>query len=215
VQRFGTRSSRDTAATEHYQPGALGGAVGGFGQPRKLPSAFQALAGLRATCTIVLALVLGNGCHRPARVEPLATVQTYCWWASQYVTAAPALLVSQFQEGLIAAGFTNAHWQRSPDSAWAVAGPTALPNSPPGATYAFRVVAYAASDSTRCAWRGMPDATVIRRPVGAESCFHTALFIIAPRNGWTQADSVAARKRDLPVCGTVYASALAGLELLK
>ena len=163
----------------------------------------------------MLALVIGSACHHPPRGEPVATVQTYCWWASQYVAASPALLVSQFQDGLIAAGFTNAHWQRSPDSAWAVAGPTALPNSSPGVTYAFRAVAYAASDSTRCAWRGMPDATVIRRPLGAESCFHTNIYIIAPRNGWTKADSIAARERDLPLCGTVYASALAGLELLK
>ena len=142
-------------------------------------------------------------------------MQTYCWWTSQYVAAVPALLVSQFQDGLIAAGFTHAHWQRSPDSAWAVAGPTALPNSPPGATYAFRAVAYAASDSTRCAWRGMPDATVTRRPAAAMTCFHTDVFIIGPRTGWTSADSVAARERNLPICGAVYASALAGLELLK
>ncbi len=188
------------------------GAPGNCG---KLPSVFLALARLRATCTTVFALILGSGCHRPAQVEPLGTVQNYCWWASQYVTAAPALLVSQFQDGLIAAGFTKARWQRSPDSAWAVAGPSALPNSPPGATYAFRAVAYPANDSTRCAWRGMPDATVIRRPVGAESCFHTNLFIIAPRNGWTTTDSIAANARTLPICGAVYASALAGLELLK
>lgn len=142
-------------------------------------------------------------------------MQTYCWWTSRYVAAAPALVVSQFQTGLLAAGFTNAHWQRNPDSAWAVAGPSPLPDSPAGVTYAFRAVAYAANDSTRCAWRGMADAPVVRRPVGAESCFHTNLFIIAPRGGWTKADSVAARSRILPVCGTVYASALAGLELLK
>lgn len=170
---------------------------------------------MRRSPRTILAFAVSIGCHRPAQVAPLATVQTYCWWASQYVAAAPALLVSQFEDGLTAAGFTNAHWRRSPDSAWAVAGPSALPNSPPGTTYAFRAVAYTASDSTRCAWRGMPDATVIRRPVGAESCFHTNFFIIAPRNGWTTADSIAANARTLPVCGTVYASALAGLEILK
>jgi hypothetical protein len=169
----------------------------------------------RATCTTFVALALGGGCHRAAPVEPLHTVQTHCWWTSQYVAASPALLVSQFQTGLSAAGFTNARWQRSPDSAWAVAGPTVLPNAPAMATYAFRAVAYPANDSTRCAWRGTPDAPVMRRPAGAQSCFHTGLFIITPRGGWTKADSVAAGNRILPVCGTVYASALAGLELLK
>jgi hypothetical protein len=166
-------------------------------------------------CMTFVTIALGSGCSRRAQIEPLPTVEEYCWWASQYVAAAPAVLVSQFQDGLIAAGFTNARWQRSPDSAWAVGGPTALPNSPPSATYAFRVVAFTASDSTHCAWRGMHDATVIRRPVGAESCFHTDVFIIGPRSGWTKADSAAAIERILPVCGTVYASALAGLELLK
>jgi hypothetical protein len=141
--------------------------------------------------------------------------QTHCWWTSQYVAATPALLASQFQAGLSAAGFTNAHWQRSPDSAWAVAGPTELANAPVAAMYAFRAVVYPANDSTRCAWRGTPDAPTIRRPIGAQSCFHTGLFIIAPQSGWSRADSVAARDRILPVCGTVYASALAGLELLK
>ncbi len=170
---------------------------------------------MRSMAMTVFALVVGSGCHRAVSIEPLPTEQEYCWWASQYVTAPPALLAAQFQEGLSAAGFSKARWQRSPDSAWAVAGPTALPNSPATATYAFRAVAYAANDSTRCAWRGMPDAMVIRRPAAAVSCFHTEVFILAPRNGWARADSVAAGERVLPLCGVVYGSALAGLELLK
>ncbi|MEO8910551.1 MAG: hypothetical protein ABI408_10035 [Gemmatimonadaceae bacterium] len=163
---------------------------------------------------LLVAAIIESGCHRSPAIDPLPTKQAYCWWVSQYVAAPPVTVASQFQGALSSAGFTNARWQRTPDSAWATAGPTALPASPAGAMYAFRAVAFPASDSIGCAWRGMPDATVIRRPVGALS-FHTEVFIIGPRNGWAKVDSSAAGDRVLPLCGAIYGYALTGLEILK
>ena len=159
--------------------------------------------------------IVGTGCHRKPSLEPIPSAEEYCWWSSQYVALPPVLLASQFQSALVAAGFANAHWVRNGDSAWAIAGPAHVPASPTGAAYAFRVVAYVPRDAINCAWRGNSEAPIARRPIGAESCFHANVFIYPPEQGWASKDSVAAISRVLPLCSTVYQSALAGLERLQ
>jgi hypothetical protein len=152
-----------------------------------------------------------NSCHRRPILEPVPSRQTYCWWASQYVTQPSVLVAWAFQNALSMAGFSKAHWSRNADSAWVTAGPTHLHATPAGAMYGFRVVAFSARDSVRCAWRGMPTADLVRRPIGAESCFHTNVLIYRSSNGSTDADSVAA-DYVLPLCGDVYKSAMALLQ---
>lgn len=170
------------------------------------------MAGIRAALFIA---IVGAACHRQPNLEPIPAAQTYCWWSSQYVSVSPVLLASQFQSALVAAGFANAHWVRNGDSAWTTAGPSHLAGSSGGATYGFRVVAYLARDEVNCAWRGNSDAPVARRPVGAESCFHTNVFVYAPTKGSAGRDSAMARDPILPLCGKVYQSALAGVERLE
>jgi hypothetical protein len=160
-------------------------------------------------------VVVTGGCHRRPTIEPVPSAQPYCWWASQYVAEPPLLVASRFQGALAALGYTNPRWMRNPDSAWATAGPSVIASSPAGARFAFRVVAYPATDTINCAWRGNSDAPVTRRPLGAQSCFHTNVLIYAPKQGWSGDDSATAESKTLAVCGQVYNSALAGLERLK
>ena len=165
--------------------------------------------------TAFMLVIASSGCHHRPTVELLPSRETYCWWSSQYVSEAPVSVASRFQGALVATGFANARWMRSPDSAWATGGPSVLASSPAGAMYGFRAVAYSARDTTNCAWRGNSDAPVARRPAGAESCFHTNVVIYRPRRGWSADDSDIAESRILPLCGQVYSSALAGLERLQ
>ncbi len=161
------------------------------------------------TLLIVIAV---NGCrHRPV-LEPTPSRQTYCWWTSQYVTQPPVLVAWAFQNAFATLGFSDARWTRNADSAWATAGPAHLPASPANAVYAFRVVAFAARDSVRCSWRGMPTADIVRRPIGAETCFHTNVFVFSPANGWAGSDSIAAADHVLPLCGELYKLAMALLR---
>lgn len=168
----------------------------------------------RARMTFMF-FVATSGCHHRPTIQPVPSSVTYCWWSSQYQSEAPVLVASRFQGALAAAGFANARWMRSPDSAWATGGPSELPAAPAQARYAFRAVAYSARDTVNCAWRGTSDAPVTRRPAGAESCFHTTVAIYRPVQGWIADDSVIAESRILTLCGQVYDSALAGLERLK
>lgn len=135
---------------------------------------------LIATLLLVIAV---NGCHHRPNLEPIPSSQTYCWWTSQYVTQPPVLVAWAFQNAFATVGFSHMRWKRNADSAWAAAGPARLPASPGNVMYAFRVVAFAARDSVRCAWQGMPSADVVRRPIGAESCFHTEVFIYSAAKG--------------------------------
>jgi hypothetical protein len=88
------------------------------------------------------------------------------------------------------------------------------PNSPVGTMYGFRVVAYAAGDTARCGWRG-PNAPVTRRPFGAESCFHTNVFIYSDGQTRLSGDTSTATSYVLPLCGKIYHVALGELEILK
>ena len=139
--------------------------------------------------------------------------QGYGWGWSQYGSESPAPLVARFQHAFAAIGLSDAIWKRSSDSAWASTGLSRLPSSPVGALYAFRVVAFNANDSVGCGWRGNADAPIAKRPLGAVGCFHTAVSIVAPRQGWVRNDSLAATGRVLQLCGEVYHTALAGTDL--
>ncbi|HZJ01162.1 MAG TPA: hypothetical protein VFD22_10920 [Gemmatimonadaceae bacterium] len=166
-------------------------------------------------CVIALVAIPIGGCHRPVALAPTPVANTYCWWASQYVSISPAFVAEYFNRGLGDAGFANVKWSRNADSAWAIAGPQRIERSGTSALYTFRVVAHPATETTECAWRGAPDADVIRRPRGAQSCFHTQVVVVMPRDGFQSGDSSMARSYILPLCGDVYRSSLAGLELLK
>lgn len=162
-----------------------------------------------------LALVALISCHHSPRVELTLARQTHCWWTSEYVAQRPTLVAWAFERAFANAGFSNARSQANADSAWATAGPAHIGQTASNAQYAFRVVAYSARDSVSCAWRGAPQADAVRRPAGAESCFHTNLFIYRPQKGWTESDSVAASDRVLPLCGDIYKAAMPQLERVK
>ena len=165
--------------------------------------------------SIIATLVFLAGCHHPTATAPRPFRQTYCWWASQYVAAPPVTLASHFQQALVGAGFTDARWARAADSAWAAGGPAHLAGMPAAALVAFRVVAFAARDSASCAWIGMTGAMVVRRPAGAESCFHTDVTLLGAPGRLTADDSAQAEGRLLAICGAVYGPALAESPLLK
>ncbi len=162
----------------------------------------------------LLALPIG-GCHRNVELAPAPVADTHCWWASQYVSISPSFVAEYFNRGLSDTGFANVKWSRNADSAWTIAGPQRMEPSGTSALYTFRVVAHPATNTVACAWRGAPNADVIRRPRGAQSCFHTEVVVVMPRDGFQSGDSAMARSYILPLCGDVYHSSLAGLELLK
>ena len=141
--------------------------------------------------------------------------RAYCWWTSQYVAVAPAWVAARFENALRSVGFAPVEKGTDADSAWAMAGPSSVRHIRGDALYAFRVVAYPAMDSVRCAWRGVPSALLAKRPAEARSCFHTDLSIYAPRRGWIAQDSLHAGGRVLAICGEVYKVALDGLERLE
>ena len=159
--------------------------------------------------------ILALGCHHRPALEPVPVAQAYCWWSSQYASVAPVWIASRFQESMAAAGFPNSRARHDGDSAWATADLARFADSPAGMLYRFRVVAHPANDETGCAWRGMPDAPIARRPTGAESCFHTNLVVYHDRRAATPSDTNSATSYTLPLCGKIYGAALGGLELLK
>ena len=163
----------------------------------------------------LLALVLLVACRRAPETVPVPSERAYCWWASQYVSVAPAWVAARFETALQSAGFARVQKGASADSAWAVAGPSAARGARGAELYAFRAVAYPAADSARCAWRGMRDAPLVHRPAGAGSCFHTDVSIYAPRRGSAAGDSAGAGGGVLAICGEVYKVALEGLERLE
>ena len=165
--------------------------------------------------TTLLIGLLSVGCRHRANVEPLSVAQTHCWWSSQYLSVAPVWVASRFQQSLTAAGFPDARSGHDADSAWATAALARFADAPPGLLYGFRVVAYAAGDSARCAWRGMRDAPIARRPAGAESCFHTGVFVYSAGASRLVADTNAVTSYVLPLCGKIYAVALGDLPILK
>jgi hypothetical protein len=162
----------------------------------------------------LLAIPIG-GCHRTVELAPAPVANTYCWWASQYVSIAPVFVAEYFNRGLADAGFERVKWSRNADSAWTIAGPQRIERSGTSALYTFRVVAHPAAETVECAWRGVPNADVIRRPRGAQSCFHTQVVVVMPRDGFQSGDSAMARDYILPLCGDAYRKSLAGVELLE
>ena len=159
--------------------------------------------------------VLIISCHHRPNVEPMLLEQTYCWWSSQYLSVAPVWVASRFQESLTAAGFPRARSAHDADSAWATANLARFADAPAGTMYGFRIVAYAASDTARCAWRGVRDAPVARRPIGAESCLHTNVFIYSDGQTRRSADTDTMTSYVFPLCGKIYHLALGELEILK
>jgi hypothetical protein len=162
-----------------------------------------------------IAVVPLLSCRVVTRADPQPAERTYCWWSSQYVAVAPIWIASRFRQALDSIGFRGVRADRDADSAWAVTSPTAFGQSGSAPLFSFRVVAFPASASANCQWRGAPDAPITRPPAGSAACFHTTVLIYPPRRAWASEDSAAAGSRVLSLCDNVYRSALAGLERLK
>jgi hypothetical protein len=163
----------------------------------------------------LLALALATTCRRAPETTPVPSESAYCWWTARYLAVAPAWVAARFEHALQTVGFTRVEKGASADSTWATAGPSTVQGIHGSALFAFRAVAFPAADSARCAWRGIASAPLVKRPAGAQSCFHTDVWIYAPRRGWTAQDSAAASGRVLHLCGEVYKVALEGLERLE
>jgi hypothetical protein len=164
---------------------------------------------------LVFSTLLGMvGCRRQPAIAPVPTEQGYCWWTTQYLAVAPAWVASRFENALSALGLGRVRKEIHADSAWASGGPSMIRGAPQDVTYGFQVVAYPAADSLHCAWRGVPDAPKIRRPLGALSCFRTHWYLYVPSQASAAWDSTTSATRVLSLCGEIYKVALAGLERL-
>jgi hypothetical protein len=171
---------------------------------------------LSATCALLLASLLGMvGCRRQPEIAPVPADRGYCWWTAQYLAVVPAWVASRFENALLSLGLAQVRKQIGADSAWASGGPSPIPGAARNVMYSFQAVAYSAGDSLNCAWRGIPTAPRIRRPVGALSCFRTEWHFYAPREGWAASDSGSVATQALSLCRDVYKVALAGLERLE
>jgi len=166
---------------------------------------------VRLALTVAL---LAAGCRHHVEPEPLPAMRPHCWWNSQYLAVAPVWVASRFESAMESGGYPNPRMLRDADSAWATANPRPAVSSN-GPAYSFRVVAYPASDSVACAWRGVADAPIARKPAGALTCFHVNALIYRPTGGWTPADSEASRGRVLSLCGDLYKEAVGDLVKLK
>jgi hypothetical protein len=178
-------------------------------RPRSLP-----LRAMRRAAPL-LALLIATSCRRRPETAPVPSERHYCWWTSRYLAVAPAWVAARFENALQTVGFTRVEKGASTDSAWALAGPSTILGIQGAALFGFRAVAYPAADSLHCAWRGMANAPLVKRPAGAQSCFHTDVSIYAPRRGWAAQDSTDASGRVLHICGEAYKVALEGLERLE
>jgi hypothetical protein len=164
---------------------------------------------------LVFSALLGMvGCRRQPAIAPVPSEQGYCWWTAQYLAVAPAWVASRFENALSTLGLGPVRKEIHADSAWASGGPSLIPGAPRDVKYGFQAIAYSAADSVRCAWRGVPSAPKIRRPVGALSCFRTHWYAYAPSQGWAASDSINSATRALSLCAGIYKVALAGLERL-
>src|SRR5688572_33308207 len=107
-----------------------------------------------------VALVATGTCRHPPEMAPVPSERRHCWWTAEYLSVAPVWVASRFANALPSVGITNVTKETGPDSAWAFGGPAPVQGMVREITFAFRAVAYPATDSVRCAWRGTADAPV-------------------------------------------------------
>ena len=135
-------------------------------------SAFAALA--------MIDLLGAASCRQPhpAAPAPLALQESHCWWAVFRTTLPPDSVAMHFVRAFAQLGLRGGTWTQRGDTTWAHAEPTTL-TSWHGATYAARVVAYRAGDSTH---------------------FRHFVSVAPPAGGWPASyDSVTADGRHLSV----------------
>lgn len=97
----------------------------------------------------LVGVVGGTSCRRqlPVETEPLALREQYCWWAAFRTTLPPDSVAVHFVRAFGQLGLRGGTWTQRGDTTWAHAEPTTLA-AWDGATYAARLVAYHAGDST-------------------------------------------------------------------
>jgi hypothetical protein len=95
------------------------------------------------------AAVFLGGWRHALREEPprVTTVEDYCWWAVFRTVLPPDTVAARFVRAFTAVGLNDPVRGGVADTAWAAAGPTALPDRG-GRMFAARVVAYRRGDST-------------------------------------------------------------------
>jgi hypothetical protein len=99
----------------------------------------------------VLALVVVGvvACHRsaPASPAPVALTENHCWWAVFRTPLPPDSVAVHFVRAFQELGLRGGAWTQRGDTVWAHAEPTRLEDWH-GGTFAARVVAFRAGDST-------------------------------------------------------------------
>ena len=131
--------------------------------------------------SLVILTIPGALSCRPSQLvvhAPLALEESHCWWAVFRTTLPPDSVATHFVRAFTQLGLRGARWTRHGDTTWAHAEPTMLADRH-GATYAARVVAYRAGDSTH---------------------FRHFVSVVPPAGGWPASyDSITADGRHLSV----------------
>jgi hypothetical protein len=142
-----------------------------------------------SVCRMVLTGSLLVACQHQATpatsaAQPLSSRnREFCWWAPLGTMSSPDSTAGRFRRAYAELKLANVSMGKRGDTAWAHAGPSALPTRTTNALYESGALAYPERDSTK---------------------FRYFVAISAPPGGWNHSsDSVSANAGDLDLCADI------------